>query len=92
MKKYIVTEAITLLDGVVALSKQQASMRLRSLKKVKNGVYQVISEIQFKAGEEISFDSDPKALLGSLIDVAKAAKAEKEAEAKAAEATKNKGE
>ena len=84
MKKYTTTGVITLQDGVVSLSENQALIRKVSLEKVKKGVYQIIAPIQLKAGEEIGFEKTPKAFMGSLISQADAkAKADEEAKAKA---------
>ena len=72
MRKYITTAAVTVLDGIIALSTKQATRREASLEKMKPGIYRIMSKIQLKAGEEVGFDKAPKMLMQSLTPTKKA--------------------
>ena len=55
MEKYIVTDNMSLASGYVGLSPQQAKRRAHRLKSLagEEGVYSILSPVQFKVGEEI---------------------------------------
>lgn len=68
MEKYRVTSPVTFAAGTrLGLTEAQARPRRHALVEIKRGVYETVSSVQFKAGEEIGFDGDvPKGLLDSL--------------------------
>ena len=66
MQKYKTTATIELFSGKVGLSEKQAATRTARLKKVKQGVFEVVSPVQFKAGEEIGIEDPDKATLANL--------------------------
>lgn len=66
MKRYITTGIITVPDGVISISEAQASRRLGRLEEIKKGIYKIVSQVQFKVGEEIGFEKTPKAFMRNL--------------------------
>jgi len=71
LKEYKTTGVITLFGGTVELSLKQAEPRQAALKKLKQGEYEVIAPVQFKAGEIIGLDMADKATLALLEDLQK---------------------
>lgn len=69
--EYITTTTVELFDGEVGLSNKQARLRSNKLMKIRKDVYQVLSKVQFKAGERISFSRLPKGLEQKLKKVKK---------------------
>ena len=71
MKEYICTEVVDLHTGRVGLTKTQAERRGRNLAPVKgqDGVYDVVSSVQFKAGETIRIKNPDKATLSRIVPV-----------------------
>lgn len=68
MNHYEVTAvSVTINAGVVELSQNQAHRRRHLLKKVGDSLYEVISPIQFKAGEEFGYGGDVNKLLMTEI-------------------------
>lgn len=66
MQKYKTTATIELFSGKVGLSEKQAAIRAARLKKVKQGVFEVVLPVQFKVGEEIGIECPDKATLANL--------------------------
>ena len=62
MKRVSFSKAIELFAGRIGLTDAQASVRGHSLKPVGNGVYEIVSKVEFKAGESIELESLPKSL------------------------------
>ena len=80
MKKYKANAVVGLLSGKVKLTKDQASSREFSVECIskKGNTYKIIEGIQFKAGEEFSYDGDiPKSV---ALDVSKLGKKETDTE------------
>lgn len=65
MFEYITTAILELSCGLIQLSKGQAQDRLGCLAAVKGreGVYEILSPVQFKAGERIGLDNPDKVTL-----------------------------
>lgn len=53
MKRYRVKEIYNMVSGMVGLDDHQALLRVQSLKKVHDGVYDILKPICFKRGEVI---------------------------------------
>jgi len=68
MKKYQATAVVVLCSGKVKLTKDQAASRSHLLEQVnKKGVFKIVDTIQFKAGENFSFDGEiPKGIADDL--------------------------
>lgn len=66
MEKYKTTGLVTLYQGQIGLSKDQAAVRKRKLKKLKGGMYEIITPVQFKAGEVIRLVPPDKITLVNL--------------------------
>lgn len=68
MKEYICTETVDLHTGRVGLTKKQVDRRRHKLKPVKegDGIYDVVSSVQFKAGESVRIQDPDKATLSRL--------------------------
>lgn len=56
---------------LLQLTEQQAQSRLQNLKKQKDGIYKVVSAVEFKRGEVIGVPGGavPKALTGAVAEV-----------------------
>lgn len=66
MLKYKTTDIIELFSGKVGLSKKQAARRSRQIKKAGEGVYEILTPVQFKAGEVVALDNPDKVTLSKL--------------------------
>ena len=62
MKRVSFPKAIELFSGRIGLTDAQASVRVQSLKPVGDGIYEITSKVEFKAGEMIELESFPKGL------------------------------
>lgn len=83
MKKYQVITPITLVQGAIALTDDQARPRLHCLEKTgRHGVYAIMQRVVFKGGEVIGLEQVSKAHEPHLLDIEAAAEAEKAAEAR----------
>ena len=73
MKKYQTLKTITFLTGILELSPEQAAKRQHRLKKkgVRGSKYEVIDEVQFKAGEIIGIEKVNKLYEPHLREIAK---------------------
>jgi hypothetical protein len=71
MRKYKVLEPISLFAGEIKITAEQAAPRMRNLKKLRFGSYQIQNKIMFKAGEEIELKNAPKVLLKKLEKIKK---------------------
>jgi hypothetical protein len=71
--KYLIVSAITLNPGLVlGLSDEQAAARKHAVQPLGKGKYEVISPVQFKAGETIHTDAElPKALANAVEQAAR---------------------
>lgn len=78
MQEYICTRVVDLHGGRIGLTKEQADPRSRNLRPVKGrkGVYEVVSSVQFKAGETIQMESPDKAVLTKVEKTKDSAKPE----------------
>ncbi len=56
MKQYKTTKPITLACGLIGLDERQAKKRATLLKKVDEGVYEIMQKVTFKAGEIIGLE------------------------------------
>ena len=71
MKRYEVTSHfVTLHTGRLDLSASQASDRMHALQKVQEGIYTVLSSIQFKRGEQFGYDGEVNKALLQHLEVA----------------------
>jgi hypothetical protein len=79
--KYLVTATISLgIGAVLGLNKSQAGARSHLLKDLGKGRYETLGEVQFKAGEEITYEGEiPKMYADVLVDEAKVKKAKEKA-------------
>lgn len=66
MDIFTVTSPVRLFAGRIGLTDAQAKKRMRCLKPISPGVYDIIGMIEFKAGEEIRLEAIPKGLASSL--------------------------
>jgi len=67
--KYTTTAIVELTSGILKLSKDQARRRMRNLKALKDGSFEILRAVQFKAGETFDYDGDiPKTLANSLSE------------------------
>ena len=68
MLKYITLAIVELFGGLIGLSKKQAVRRGKTLKKVKDrdGVYEILSKVQFKVGEIIGLEDPDKVTLSKV--------------------------
>lgn len=70
MKRYKTISAIELKSGLIVLNQEQAGKRQRSLVATEtDGVYQIVSPVQFAKGEEIGLDLSDTWLLGKIEDI-----------------------
>jgi transcription antitermination factor NusG len=78
MNLYKVVKPIELKRGfVVELTKEQAILRLHSLKPLKKDKYEVKGEISFKAGEIIGFDPGKIKIFAGVLEPIKVEQAGK---------------
>lgn len=67
MKEYRTTKIVDIFCGKIGLTDAQAAVRARSLRSVRGkGVYEIISPVQFKAGEIIRLPEVDKIIRESL--------------------------
>jgi len=67
MKQYLTKEVVSIFTGFIRLSDHQAAVRSYGIEATdEKGVYQILSKIQFKAGEEIGLDKPDKITLSLL--------------------------
>lgn len=64
--KYKTIKIIELFAGQIGLSAKQAQARPGKLKKIKDGLYEIVSPVQFKAGEVIELNNPDKIILSKL--------------------------
>lgn len=95
MRKYTVSAVLGLNPGtVLGLTHQQAGPRAHALKAIKvdhkanTGVYEVISRVEFKVGEEIYTDADLNKALASSLEPEGSGKAKAAGAGKSAAAEK----
>jgi hypothetical protein len=69
MKTYKACDIVTLHSGVIGLSDNQYNVRKAKLKKKRKGVFDIISSVQFKAGEVFQSDVKDKIVLNKLEEV-----------------------
>lgn len=85
--EYIVIKTLALHAGEIGLSNEQAAPRMHNLKKIGDGLYSILSPVQFKIGEKISLKGAQKGQEQYLQDArAEAAAARDEEEARQAAA------
>lgn len=58
MERYLTTDKVDLLSGVLDLTEDQARRRKGWLKKLESGSYEIIKPVQFKAGEVFGFEGE----------------------------------
>jgi hypothetical protein len=67
MAKYRILEPLVFGEGVLGLSDEQYATRRHALKPLGKGQYQVVGEVQFKAGEVIEYGAAlSKYMIGKL--------------------------
>ncbi len=72
MTIYTTTEAVTLTSGILELDADQVRRRLRDIKKLDDGRFEIVRAVNFKAGETFGFDGIvPKATAKSMVDLDK---------------------
>lgn len=70
MKQIKTTAAVTFGPGaILKLSDGQAALRAGRLKILEGGLYETLSEIQFKAGEEFGYEGTLSKAMLELVDV-----------------------
>lgn len=67
MKRYQTTQTLRLFGGLVGLTDRQAQTRSHFLQKMKTGIYEIVSPVEFKAGETIRLDKPDKITRAMLI-------------------------
>ncbi len=63
MKRYCTTDIFDLYQGVVGLTPLQVKTRLHNLRMISDGIYEIISPVQFKAGEVLLLEDLPKTVM-----------------------------
>jgi len=66
MELFKTISVIKVLSGVVFLDEDQARRRAMSIESIGDGAYQILSEVHFKAGETIGFESLPKVFMSAV--------------------------
>lgn len=66
--KYLVTDTATILQGTLELTRAQYIVRKHNLEELKEGIYRVINQVQFKSGEVIGFDGIPPKVLQEVME------------------------
>lgn len=86
MKNYIANAVVRLHGGSVKLNKDQHKRRAHLLGEFKkNGVYELVSTIELKSGEEFGYDGDiPKSMADDIEELNARTKSEKTAAQKEA--------
>lgn len=70
MREYQTTGIIRVNSGYIGLDKRQADARRSRVKPTKtDGVYEVLGQIEFKAGEKIRMERPDKVLLSRMQDL-----------------------
>lgn len=80
MKTYKAMKVVTLAQGNVSLTEDQAKTRAHNIKGMGDGVYQIVNPVQFKAGEKFGYDGEiskeqaddlvPASIVDNVADVA----------------------
>ncbi len=81
--EYTVIKTLALHAGEIGLSNEQAAPRMHNLKKIGDGLYSILSPVQFKIGEKISLKGAQKGQEQYLQDTRAEEKARARAEAAA---------
>jgi len=71
LKTYETTGVVTINAGYIGLTEEQAAPRAKNLEKRKK-LFEIISPVQFKAGEIIRLEKPDKILLSQMVEVGKA--------------------
>lgn len=58
MERYLTTDKVDLLSGVLDLTEDQARRRKGWLKKIDSGLFEIIKPVQFKSGEVFGFEGE----------------------------------
>lgn len=68
MKRYtVISGPITIFSGILEMDERQASARSYAVTPLGEGLFEVVSPVQFKNGEEFGYDGDVnKSLLQQL--------------------------
>jgi len=66
MREYQTTGIIRVNCGYIGLDKHQAGARRSRVKKVSDGIYEVLQPIEFKAGEKIKLENPDKITLARM--------------------------
>lgn len=70
MREYQTTGIIRVNSGYIGLDKRQADARRSRVKPTKtDGVYEILGQIEFKAGEKIRMEKPDKVLLNRMQDL-----------------------
>ena len=69
MDLYKVDKLIKITGGLVGLTSNQASKRKESLKVVRDGVYEVVGKVYFKAGEKVKLQNVSRSLSVNLTNI-----------------------
>jgi hypothetical protein len=85
MREYQTTGIIRINSGYIGLDRRQADARRSRVTPTQtDGVYQVLDQIEFKAGEKIRLDNPDKVLLDRMQDLTPPDPADEAAPAKKA--------
>jgi len=68
MNKYLVTGTASIGAGVLELTHAQALPRKHNLEEIKDGIYRIVNQVQFKTGEVIGFDGIPSKVLQEVLE------------------------
>lgn len=68
MNKYMVTGTASIFQGTLELTHAQYLSRKHNLEEIKEGIYRVINQVQFKTGEVIGFDGIPPKVLQEVME------------------------
>ena len=74
MREYMTTGPVNVNGGYIGLDEKQAKARASRLKKVEDGVFDVVKPVMFKPGECIKLASPDKIQLANLDEIKKAKK------------------
>jgi hypothetical protein len=66
MREYQTTGIIRVNCGYIGLDKHQAGARRSRVRQIRDGVYEVLQPIEFKAGEKIRLDNPDKITLARM--------------------------
>ena len=72
MKKYQVNTPVKFFSGEIELAEKQAAKRSHCLAPVKGkkGVFEILSMVQFKAGEVVGLNNASKSCLNHMTEIA----------------------